>query len=130
MAFEHRAVIEAQYQKLAIDRAQAVADYEAGRMAEDDYATMSAADRIVEADQKRLAVDRIASNFISQQQQQSQGSRYGLSADEVSIARGIAGNDPQMSDDERERLYAQNKERLRYMRATGQYRDDQGSVRR
>lgn len=56
--------------------------------------------------------------------------KYGLSPDEVTIARGLASNDRNMSNDERERTYAEQKYKLQRMRADGTYRDDQGSVRR
>ncbi|MEH2547132.1 hypothetical protein V1283_003777 [Bradyrhizobium sp. AZCC 2262] len=126
MAYEHRAVIEAQYQRLAADRAEAVARYESGRICEDEYETMNAANTILEMDQKRAALDRIAQNFVISQQQ-PRGNRYGLNEDEISIANGIAGSDQSITNEQRQQAYAANKERLRHMRATGQYRDDQGS---
>ncbi|MBR1298549.1 hypothetical protein [Bradyrhizobium sp. AUGA SZCCT0042] len=126
MAYEHRAILEAQYAQLAAQRALAVADMEAGRMSEDDYSTMSAADRIIEADMKRSALDGIARNYAVQQQQ-PRGNRFGLSADEVSIAHGIAGGDPNISNEQREQVYAHNRDKLRHLRAIGAYRDDQGS---
>jgi hypothetical protein len=129
MSFEHDAIIKAQYQQLGTDRARAVADLEAGRTDEDQYLTMDAADRILMADQKLAALDKIATNFVAAQQQPA-GNRYGLSQDEMEIAHGIAGNDASMSLEQREALYSRNKQRLNHMRATGQYRDDQGSVRR
>lgn len=129
MAFEHQAVISAQYEQLSNERAQAVAEYEHGRINEDRYAVMAAADRIVEADARRAALDNIARAFVSQQQQ-PRGNQFGLNQDEVVIAHGIGGGDPSLTDQERERVYAYNRDKLRHMRATGAYRDDQGSVRR
>jgi hypothetical protein len=129
MAFEHDAIIRAQYQQLVEDRARAVADLESGRISEDQYTTMEAANRILEADQKRAALDNIANNYIASQQQ-PQSNRYGLSRDEVEIAHGIAGNDPHMSLEQRELVYAQNKQKLRMMRQSGEYRDDNGRVTR
>jgi hypothetical protein len=126
MAYEHEAVIKAQYQQLANDRAQAAAEYEAARIAEDGSSTMFAADRILEVDQKRAALDRIANNYVASQQK-PQGNQFGLNQDEMDIANGIASGDQTITNEQRQRAYAQNKERLRYMRATGQYRDDQGS---
>ena len=128
MAYEHNAVIQAQYHQLEAERARALAEYEAGRVNEDEYSTMSAADRILEIDQKRTALDRIAQNLVAEQQQQ--GNQFGLSNDEQDIARGMFTGDQKLTAADRERIYAQNKEKLRHMRATGQYRDDQGSVRR
>jgi hypothetical protein len=91
---------------------------------------MNAADEILTVDQKKLALDRIANQYVAQQQVQPQGNRYGLSKDEVDVAHGIASSDQRMTKDDREQLYAQNKAKLARMRATGEYRDDQGTVRR
>lgn len=128
MAYDHEAVIKAQYQQLANDRAQAVAEYESGRINEDGSSVMYAADRILEVDQKRQALDNIARNYVASQQQ-PQGNQFGLSRDEQDIAHGIGSGDPNLTNQERERAYAHNKEKLRYLRATGQYRDDQGTSR-
>jgi hypothetical protein len=129
MAYDHESVILAQYKQLAADRAQAVADYELGRTTEDEYGTMYAADRILQVDQKRMALDRIAHNYVAEQTQ-PQANQYGLSKDEQDIARGMFGSDRGMTDEQRDRIYAENKAKLKHLRATGQYRDDQGSVRR
>jgi hypothetical protein len=129
MAYEHNAVIQAQYHQLEAERARALAEYEAGRVNEDEFSTMSAADRILEIDQKRTALDRIAQNFVAARQQ-PQGNQYGLNEDEIAVAHGIASNDPRMSKDDRERLYAEKRQQLRAMRANGSYRDDPGRVSR
>jgi hypothetical protein len=128
MAYEHESIIRAQYQQLAEERARAYADLEAGRVSEDQYTTMDAGNRILEADMKRAALDNIAHKYVSSQQQ-PRGNQFGLNQDEVDIANGIAGGDQTITNEQRQRAYAQNKERLRYMRATGAYRDDQGTTR-
>jgi predicted RecB family nuclease len=125
MAYEHKSVIEAQYQRLNADRAEAVARYESGRISEDEYTTMDAANAILDLDQKRAALDRIAQNFVAGQQQ-PRGNQFGLSQDEVEIANGIAGSDKTINNEQRQQAYAANRDRLRHMRATGQYRDQQG----
>ena len=125
MPFDHNQVLQAQFQQLASERARAYADYENGRLAEDEYSTMNAANLIVEADAKLAALNNIANNYVAAQQQ-PQGNRYGLNPDEVQIAHGIAGHDPHITLEQRELVYAQNKQKLQHMRATGQYRDDQG----
>jgi hypothetical protein len=130
MAYEHESVIKAQYQQLTADRAAAVAEYEAQRIAEDQYGTMSAADRILEADAKLAALNRIADTYVAGQQSAQPQNRYGLSKDEQEVAHGLASGDRTMTNDQREQTYAENKQKLRHMRATGQYRDDQGLVRR
>lgn len=128
MAFEHEAIIKAQFQRLTADRAQAFAELEANRNAEDGASTMYAAERVLEVDAKLAALDNIANRMVASQQQQQQVNRYGLSPDEVGIAHTIAGNDASLSKDDREKVYAQQKQKLRYLRATGAYSDGQGSV--
>jgi hypothetical protein len=128
MAYEHESIIRAQYQQLAEDRARAVADLESGRISEDQYTTMDAGNRILEADMKVSALNNIANQFVAGQQR-PQGNQYGLSKDEQDIAHGIASADTSLTNQERERAYAVNRDKLRYMRATGQYRDDQGTSR-
>jgi hypothetical protein len=125
MAYEHRAVIEAQYQRLAADRAEAVARYESGRISENEYEVMDSANAILELDTKRTMLDNIAQNYVASQQQ-PRGNQFGLNDDEVTIANGTASADKTISNEERQRAYAFHKDRLRHMRATGQYRDDQG----
>ena len=55
------------------------------------------------------------------------GNKYRLSQDEMDIAHGSFGNLPK---EEREKIYFENKQRYQHARATGAYRDDQGTVRR
>jgi hypothetical protein len=125
MAYEHKSVIQAQYERLNADRAEALARYESGRISEDEWTTMDAANAILDLDQKRAALDRIAQTFVASQQQPA-GNKFGLNDDEVTIANGTASADKTISNEERQRAYAFHKDRLRHMRATGQYRDDQG----
>lgn len=125
MAFKHDQIIQAQFEGLNSERARALADYESGRIREDEDACMGAADRILFLDQRLAALGNIANNLVHAQQQ-PQGNKYGLSHDEIEVAHGIAGNDPNMSRDQREQVYAQNKSKLAHMRASGAYRDDQG----
>ncbi len=76
------------------------------------------------------ALNSMAREAYAQQMPRANASRYGLSPDEVAIARGISGSDRNLSNDDRERMYAEQKARYQHMRATGEYRDDQGQVRR
>jgi hypothetical protein len=125
MAYEYDAIIRAQYETLAQQRAQAAADLEAARMSEDSYSVMDASNRIVDADMRRAQVDQIANRFVASQQA-PRGNQFGLSDTEVEIARGISSGDSSLSNSDRERIYAEGRQKLRHMRATGQYRDDQG----
>lgn len=53
--------------------------------------------------------------------------RYGLNKDEVDVARASRSDLPA---DQAEAEYARQKAKYQHMRATGQYRDDQGTVKR
>jgi hypothetical protein len=130
MAYSYQQILEAQYLRITDEQAQAAAELEAGRVSEDAYRVTDAANRILQLDKDREALDRRAQGFIASQQAQPQTSKYGLSQDEVEIARGIAGNDRGLSGDDRERIFAENKLKLARARADGSYRDDQGRVTR
>lgn len=129
MAYSYQQILESQYESKAANRSQALADLEAARLNEDPAGTMDAADRILEIDKSVAALNTIANQYVRSQQQQPRGSKYGLSQDEMEIAHGFASGDRSMSNDEREKTYAENRDRLRHMRATGAYRDDQGRSR-
>ena len=130
MAYSHQDVVRAQAEALAAQRARALNDYEAARLSEDNDATMFAADQIIEIDTRAAALSRIAGNLAQQQQQQPQGNRYGLNRDEMEVAHGLASGDRSMTNAQREETYARNKARYQQARASGSYRDDQGSIRR
>ena len=130
MPYDHRDVILAQHNKLIAERARVVGEYEEARLGEYADAVMYAADKITEIDAKIGALNQIANNFVAGQQRQQPQNKYGLNKDEQEVARGLASGDRTMSDDDRERVYAEQKARYQRMRATGEYRDDQGSIRR
>jgi hypothetical protein len=129
MAYKHEQVMQAQHEVLTNARAAAVARYEAARGVEDDAETMDAADRILDCDAKLAALGRIAQNHVAGTQAAQPQSRYGLSPEEQSIAHASFVDrkdmDP-MSLEERERVYAIQKNKLRAMKANGTYSDQKG----
>ena len=127
MPFNHDDVIKAQYETLAAERARAAGEYEAARLSDDGDGTMSASSRLLEIDARVAALDRVTNQYVRQQTQQPQGNRYGLSPTEVEVAHNSHSGGTR---EERERSYAEQKAKLQHMRQTGQYRDDQGTVRR
>ena len=142
MAFDHKDVIQAQYQQIAADRAAAVGSYESSRLNEDSDGTMSAANAIIEADARLAALNRIANNLTAGSRQaplagEDEMSRsdaalarhYGLTGTQLAVAKGWT-SDNRMSDEAKVRTYIENTNRYRQARASGQYRDDQGSIRR
>jgi hypothetical protein len=128
--YEHRDVVLAQHNKLLAERARVVGEYEEARLGEYPDAVMYAADKLTEIDAKIGALNQIANNLVASQQQAQPQNKYGLNKDEQEIARGLASGDRSMSDEDRQRVYAEQKAKYQRMRATGQYRDDQGSMKR
>jgi len=128
--YEHRDVVLAQHNKLLAERARVVGEYEEARLGEYPDAVMYAADKLTEIDAKIGALNQIANNLVASQQQAQPQNKYGLNKDEQEIARGLASGDRSISDEDRQRVYAEQKAKYQRMRATGQYRDDQGSMKR
>jgi len=116
MAFSYEQILHAQYEGLNEEEAQAIYDLEAGRHAEDAHRTTKAAHRILEIDKAREALERRASGYAASQQQ-AQSNRFGLSRDELDVAKASGISDEQ---------YAVNKNRMQQMKAAGYW--DQGRV--
>ncbi|MGB6400469.1 MAG: hypothetical protein WBF73_33010 [Bradyrhizobium sp.] len=130
MAYKHEDVIKAQYDRLAAERAEIVGRYESARLNEDPDGVMVAADRITEIDAKFAALNQIANVYVAGQQRAQPQNKYGLNKDEQEIARGLASGDRSMSDEDRQRVYSEQKAKYQRMRASGEYADHQGTVRR
>ena len=127
MAYSYEDIIRSQYEAKHTEKAQALADLEAARVAENAFDTMAAANRIVEIDKSVSAIDRIAHQYVASQQAQPQGNRWNLSTEEMEIAKGSHSGG---TVEERIEEYARNKQRYRQARADGSFRDDQGRVTR
>ena len=127
MAYNYEDILRAQYEAKAADRAQALADLEAARMNENAPNIMDAANRIVEIDNSVRSLDNIANSYLASQRAQPQGNQHGLSDEEMDVAKNShsAGTAERRIEE-----YARNKQRYQHTRASGQYRDDQGTVRR
>ena len=128
MAYSYAQILESQYESIDSEQSQAVADLEAARLAEDAWRTTNAANRILELDKTREALDRRAQGFVaSQQAAQQGGNRFGLSETERSVAHNsFTAYD--MTKEQKEELYARNRQKYQHMKATGQYSVDQGRV--
>jgi hypothetical protein len=142
MPYDHDQVVQAQFQQLAAARAKALGDYESARIADDGEGTMDAADRILEADARLHALDRVAQNLARGQQPQPIAGaenlsredeglcrKYGLSPHGLAIAKGWTSNS-RLPDTEKIETYLRNTQRYNQARADGSYRDDQGVVKR
>jgi hypothetical protein len=130
MAYSYQQIFEAAYQNVDEEQALAAAELEAARISEDPYRVQEATKAMLKTDGERERLDRRAQEFRAQQQRQPQGNKWGLSKDEIDIARTHATGDRSITDEQRLELYARNKARYQQMRRDGSYRDDQGMVKR
>ncbi|WP_316216753.1 hypothetical protein [Bradyrhizobium sp. SZCCHNR3003] len=126
MAWNYNDILVSQGQRLEAERAQALAELEAGRIYEDASLVNTASDNILRIDRDYAQLVRYANNMATQQR--APRSQYGLTDAEVEIARTIGETRNDLTDEARERIYAENKARYRQMRATGEYDDTQGRV--
>ena len=127
MAYTYADNLQAQARRIEEDSAATAADLESCRVREDAQGTMDAASRLLHLDAEYKALNARANTYISQQQMQPQRHPSGLSDAEIEVAKNSHGHG---TVEERIQDYARNREKYRHMRATGQYRDDQGSLKR
>jgi len=123
MAYEYRDIIAAEFQNIDAAAAQALADLEAARHAEDPDRTIAAAGAIRRLHRERADLASLAQNYNGQQAARPQ-SRYGLSPEEQEIAHAsfVDRKDmPPMSLEDRERAYAVQKNKYHAMLANGSY---------
>jgi hypothetical protein len=125
VAFQYSQIVTAQAERLDAEQAQQIAELEAGRMSDDSDRTMWAAQRLLEIDAQRAALAQRANIMVAQQQAQPRGNAYGLTDDEIAVAKAAHSGG---SVDERIRSYAEQKQRYQHMKATGAYDDTQGRV--
>ncbi|WP_316227203.1 hypothetical protein [Bradyrhizobium sp. SZCCHNR1047] len=128
MAWTYESILATQGQRLEAERAQALAELEAARIYEDVSLMNTASDALLRVDRDYAQLSRYANNMAAQQQMPR--NQFGLNDDEVAIARTLGETRQDLTDEQREQIYAQNKARYHQMRRDGTYRDDQGTVRR
>jgi hypothetical protein len=127
MAFKYEDLILDQSQRMQAERAEAVADSEAGRQTEDIARCREAGDRILRIDAEHARLEQIANQHVMRQQARPHGNPNGLSPDEVEVAHNMFGPIKRngqyvdLSNDEKERLYLEQKNKYHYKLATGQY---------
>jgi hypothetical protein len=142
MAYSYHQIIQDHYEQLQGEYAEANAELEAGRQSEDAYRVREARRQILKLDQERAALDVRASQFAAQNQPQAMpgfenhgrgdaelAAQYRLSPDRFDAATGWTA-DANMSKKEKIETFLRNEQRYREDRASGRYRDDQGTVRR
>jgi hypothetical protein len=142
MAFTYEDTLKDQWQILEAERAEALAEYERARTSEDALGVREAGRAILRIDNEKAALAQVANRLVARQQPPPPvgaddlsrrdvdlASRYGLSAQEVAIAKGWTSS-PSLSDEDRVKTYIEQRQKYRQQRASGEYRDDQGVVRR
>jgi hypothetical protein len=139
VAYDYSAIFTSQWERLQEESAATAANLEAARQSENSEQVHAYAQRMLELDAQAQALGQRAQQYVAQQQDakayQAQN-RYGLSPQEAEIARNSFGPIKQngryvdMSDDEKLRTYALNRQKYRNMVADGSYSNHQGLVTR
>jgi hypothetical protein len=129
VAYNYIDIMQNQLERIDTEAAQRAAELEAARIAEDAAGVDWAAREILRLDADRAQLAVRARDFDARQRAQPQRHKYGLSPDEIEVARNFT-TDPKLSNDDKEKLYAEQRNRYRQARANGSYRDDQGRVTR
>jgi hypothetical protein len=127
MPYSYESIMQAQFERIDTETAQRAAELEAARIAEDAAGVNWAAKEILQLDAERERLAVRARNLDAQQRAQPQRHPSGLTQAEIDVAK----NSHSMGTvEDRIREYSANKAKYQHQRATGQYRDDQGSIRR
>jgi hypothetical protein len=142
LAYDYRDIILDKHERLQVQRQQTLLELEIARQREDADGTRYAADQIIAIDGDIDRLNRVANAYVNQQQPSAYGfdndtprkhvelaQRHGVSPDRIGIALNWT-TDPTMTDDEKVKTYMENTRRYEHDRATGRYRDDQGTVKR
>jgi hypothetical protein len=107
----------------------AVAEFKQAQLAGDDQSMVDAANRIASLRSAQQQVIPMYNEAVNPAPAAPPVNRYGLTATEAEVAKNFT-HDPGLSEDDKMRTYAEQRNRLRHMRQTGEYRDDQGVVKR
>jgi hypothetical protein len=137
VAFTYEQILQDKYERHQAEVAEANAELERARLQEDDYSTRAAADRLNQLNLERRSMDEIANNYVASQQPQAPAGadglsrrdvdlarRFGLSANEIGIAKGWT-SDANLTDEAKVKEYVQQRQRYQQARRDGSYRDDQ-----
>jgi hypothetical protein len=142
MAFSYNDILQSEAERIDQEASAAVAELEAGRLAEDISRVQWAFREILKLDAERNALVTRATNYARPPQAAplagaedmshrdlALARQFGLSAHELGAAKNWT-SDPNLSDEARVKTYVENRQRYRQARSDGSYRDDQGTVRR
>ncbi|MGJ5042732.1 hypothetical protein [Bradyrhizobium sp. HKCCYLRH1062] len=128
MSYSYEAILTAQAQRIEAERAEHVAELEAGRMSEDPDRVNYAANRILELDAQHAMLAQRANAYFAQAPAKRQNP-HGLTDEEMQVASNFSQS-PNLSHEQKLEIYSRQKARYAQMRRDGTYRDDQGTVRR
>src|SRR5581483_8430654 len=107
----------------------AQAEFQQANIADDVEGAAFAAQKMAALRASMKELNGMATEYVASRQAAQPSNRYGLSPEEVEVAKNFTA-DPRMSEDQKLATYAEQKAKYQHQRATGQYRDDQGTVRR
>jgi len=111
MAFSYQQILESQFERIATSMRTFQQSWKPG--ASPRTPTGSPTRRIASWSWTSSAWRWMARANTFVATSQPRGNQFGLSKDEVDIAHGISGGDASLTNEQRERVYAQNKQRLR-----------------
>jgi hypothetical protein len=121
MAYNYQDILLSQQDRINNEQAQALAELEAGRLDEDSFRVAQASDRILQLDLQRNALAARANSFVAGQQQ-PQGHPSGLSGERLEVAKSWT-SDPNLSEDQKIKIYMDRQKEYARKRATGEYKD-------
>ena len=135
MAWTYEESLAASYQANQIEQRRALTELDAAHQCEDWAGLEHAKARLREAEGEERWLREKAQNLQRQQQaaQAAPRNKHGFSNTEVDVALNSFQDRPDLPRLTREQkldLYQANKQKYWAMRNSGQYRDDQGTVRR
>lgn len=133
MAWTYADTIAAKWQQNEVEQKRAVAEIDAAHVNEDWGSLELATDRLRHAENEARWLSQKANALHQMQHQAAPRNKHGFSNTEVDIALNSFQDRPDLphlTRDQKLDLYAANKQRYWQMRNSGQYRDDQGTVRR
>lgn len=125
MAKTYEQILTDQYDRIQQAHAYYAAELEAGRLTDDEERINNASDGILALDATLAHLNARANQYVASQRTARPSNEYGLSDEEISVAKASHSGG---SEQERIKSYAEQKQKLQYLRATRQYDDTQGQV--
>jgi hypothetical protein len=106
---------------------QEMASFQQAKIANDELAMVESANRIASYRAAANQVPQMYAEAMNPAPAAPPTNKYGLTAAEAEVARNWS-QDPSLSEHDKMQTYAEQKNRYRHMRQTGEYDDSQGRV--